>query len=141
VSPSATTLGHLVRLWGDRFGASRRITFRLLGRLSPGALPQQARFSLAEEDGQPVLLLEEGLTLTTAVSGVPRQGPLPLHRLHRAGREDWLLALDLQDELLVRVPPPPPPVLVGPPLPPMLEERLLMDRTGPPSSTGEVPRP
>jgi hypothetical protein len=104
VVPSPTTVAHLVRLWGDRFGASREISFRLLGSLSPGARPEQARISIREEDGQSELGLEEGLLLTTAVTGVPRQGPLPLLRLSRADRVDWVLALDADDERLVRVP-------------------------------------
>jgi len=139
VAPSATTVAHLVRLWGDRFGASRRISFRLLGSLSPGALPSQAKVSIGEQDGRPELRLDRGLLLTTALGGVPRQGPLPLDRLYRAGRGDWLLALDADDEVLVQIPPPPPAPFVGPPLPAALQE--VTEGSPSPSSTGEVPPP
>ena len=77
-----------------------------------------------------MLHFDQGLLLTTAMGGVPRQGPVPLYRLYRAGRDDWLLAMDADDALLVPIRPPPPDP-VGP----------LIDRSPPPRSTEDAPSP
>jgi hypothetical protein len=121
VTPTVTTTAHLVRLWGERFGASRGIHFRLVGSLTPGAVPEQAEVSLIEHQGRTYLSLDRAMALTLTLGSVPKQGPLPLDRFYRPGRNDYVLALDAQDTLLVRVPPPPVGVFVGPPLPEPLD--------------------
>lgn len=120
VAPMRSSAAHIVRLWGDRYGRSERIEFRLLGHLRPNAIPANAAFDLNRDDTPPQLVLRNGLMFakTGAIQALKPNRGLPIDRLWRSsGRQAWLFALDADEGWAIRIPAPPPGVDLLPDVP------------------------
>lgn len=109
VAPTRGSNAQIVRLWGDRFGADRRITFRVLAQLGDATPPEDARARVETDGDRPALVLERGFTWTlSAVPPAYRNTPrMELDRLHRRGRRAFVMVLDGDGDEVFEVPAPP----------------------------------
>lgn len=105
VVPLRASAAHIVRLWGDRFGTSRRIETRLLGHLAPGAAPRAARLEIEDgDDGRPRIRLVAALQWSQLhpYTGI-RGKELAVDRIHSAARKgSWLVAIDADEAWTIR---------------------------------------
>ncbi|MEQ1505886.1 MAG: hypothetical protein ABMB14_26865 [Myxococcota bacterium] len=135
VAPARPTGIHIVRLWGDRYGATRKITFRVLGHLRPAGVVDDAVLTLSRDGGRPRLTLDRGLVFATTATVAGKGRTLEVDRLWRANAPSWLAAIDADDAWAIRIPQPPAgvePVTVAP-------ERDDPDADGPEPVSPGVP--
>ena len=110
VAPLRVNGAHILRLWGNKLGRRKGITFRLLAHSRIASLAADASLTLDRGalDGRPKLTLDKGLAFVAGPLGrAIGAGPLEIDRLWREQGDSWLFAIDANDAWASRIPAPP----------------------------------
>ncbi|MBX2803007.1 MAG: hypothetical protein KTR31_35315 [Myxococcales bacterium] len=109
VLPIRGPAAHIVRIWGDRYGASRELTFRLLAHLGPGGDPETAEITVEEEGRKGAsLTLGDGYIFggTTQVQAFkPTRKTIWLDRMRRPKQDVYVVVIDHDDAFVRHVTP------------------------------------